>query len=271
MKNSTSDHRVLPYSVQSLEKALDMLELFTQHHELGTREMARLSGYNRSTVHRVLVTFLKHGYLVQNPTDGRFRLGTKLLKLGSIVGQRFDLRNDAYSVMRALAKDLNESVYLLIQESDDSVVCIEEVQIHRTLAVGSTLGVSTPIYAAAAGKCFLAEKPMETLKQLLATHELLPITERTITDAASFLVELEKVRVNGYALNDEESEMGVRYIAVPIVDHSNKMIAALNVGAPVVRLVDERIEPLVAKMKAAATVISQRTGLVAVEQAQLGR
>ena len=98
------------YTVQSLGKALNILECITEHKELGTRELARMTGYNRSSVHRMLVTFQKHGYLVQNSENNKYRLGMKFLKLGTIAVQRFDIRAYARPAMKALSAELNESI-----------------------------------------------------------------------------------------------------------------------------------------------------------------
>ncbi len=244
---------------KSLTKALDILELFSKHADLGTREIARLTAYDRSTIHRILVTLQKHGYLIQAPETKKFRLGMKLLELGTLAVRRYSLRDDARQVMRTLARDLNESVYLLVEE-DNAAICIDEVLVDRTLSIGPSLGVATPIHAAAAGKCFLAYKAPEAGRQLIFTRGLAPITTRTIVDPQTFLAELDKVRAQGYALNNEESEIGVRYLAVPIFGHHDTVVAALNVGAPVVRLTDDKIEFVAIRMQQAAAEISRQAG-----------
>lgn len=244
---------------KSLTKALDILELFSKHEDLGTREIARLTSYDRSTIHRILVTLQQHGYLIQVPETRKFRLGMKLLQLGTLAVRRYSLRDDARRVMRTLARDLNESVYLLVEE-DSSAICIDEVLVDRTLSIGPSLGVATPIHAAAAGKCFLAYKTPEAAQQLIYARGLTPITPRTIVDPQTFLTELARVRAQGYALNNEESEIGVRYLAVPIFGHNDTVVAALNVGAPVVRLPDEKVEFVVTWMQQAASEISRQAG-----------
>jgi DNA-binding IclR family transcriptional regulator len=182
----------------------------------------------------------------------------KFLKLGSIAVRRFDLRDRARPFMRMLAQDLNESVFLHIQESPASVVCIEEVLVNRTLGIGTGLGISTPVHAAAAGKCFLAQLPREEVSRLLFKQPLIPKTDRTITDPERLLAEIEQARISGYALNNEESEIGVRYIAVPIHGHERTVIGALNVGAPSARLTVDKVGPFVQKMKQAAAEISKQ-------------
>jgi DNA-binding IclR family transcriptional regulator len=254
----TPPHKTATGPVMSLVKALEILELFTEAQELGIREIARVTGFNRSTVHRILATFQKHGYLVQNPSNRKFRLAVKFLKLGSIAVRRFDLRDHARPYMRQLARELNESIFLHAQESPASVVCIDEVLANRTLGIGTGLGIATPVHAAAAGKLFLAHQLPEEVRRFLSNQRLAACTERTILDPERLMAEIAQARQAGYALNNEESEIGARYIAVPIYGHDRAMIGALNVGAPIARLTDDKIEEFVQRMKRAANDISSQ-------------
>jgi DNA-binding IclR family transcriptional regulator len=254
----TSPNKPATGPVMSLVKALEILELFTESQELGVREIARVTGFNRSTVHRILATFQQYGYVVQNPSNRRFRLAVKFLKLGTIAVRRFDLRDRARPAMRHLARALNESIFLHVQENPASVVGIEEVLANRTLGISTGLGMVTPVHAAAAGKCFLAHQPIEEVHRLLFSQRLAARTAHTIVDPEQLLAEIERVRQTGYALNNEESEIGARYIAVPLYDHEGNVIGALNVGAPVARLTDDRVEEFVQQMKRAAEEISEQ-------------
>lgn len=241
-----------PYKAQSLERD-------SPRGELGLSEVARGLGLNKSTLHRLLVTLLRHGYVAQDAATKRYRLGLVFLEFAHVVVERLEVRSQALRVMHQLADATGESVYLNVL-AGGRALCVDEVVGPRGVTLGSNVDVALPLHAAATGKCFLAWMPAEERDALLGRGTLESVTARTVTDRAVLLAELKQVRQRGYAVNDEETEPGVRYVAVPIFDEQGRVFAALSLGAPVLRLAEADLPGLGAAVVATAARISTALG-----------
>jgi len=250
-----------PYTAQSLERGLLALAALRDapRGDLALGELAQAVGLNRSTLHRLLATLLRHGYVAQDPSTRRYRLGLAHLEMAHQVVEQLVLRRQSLRTMHALAAESGESVYLNVR-SGTRTLCIDEVVGPRGVTLGSNVGVAMPVHSAAAGKCYLAWMDPAERDALLDRLDLTRVTERTITSREALLAEVERVRRRGYAVNDEESEPGVRYAAAPVFDAAGDVAGALALGAAVLRVGHGEVEKLGAAVMVAAGRISASLG-----------
>lgn len=246
-----------PYNVQSLDRALMALVLLRDNRrgEMGLSELSRELGLHRSTLHRLLATLLRHGFVAQDPISKRYRLGLAYLPFGHAAVEHLEVRRHALRHMHALADDSGESVYLNIL-AGGLMLCVDGVVGPRSVTVDTNAGVALPLHATATGKCFLAWMSPAERDTYLARERLVPVTQRTIVEPAELLAQLDAVRRQGYATNDEETEPGVRYVAAPIFDQRGEIVASISIGFPVLRVSQADLPRYAAAVMAAAARIS---------------
>jgi IclR family KDG regulon transcriptional repressor len=249
------------YNAQSLERGLFVLALLrdSAQAELSLAEIAAGVGLHKSTVHRLLTTLVRHGYVAQHPATKRYRLGLTLLTFGHRVVERLDVRRHALRVMRALAEESGEAVHLNVLAGTDAL-CVDEVVGPNGATLGSNVGVVLPLHSVATGKCFLAWMDEVDRAGLLGRLSFEAITDHTIRDRATLLAELARVRRRGYAVNDEETYPGVRYVAAPIFDAAGEVVAAMSLGAPVIRAAPAGLPRMGAQIVRAADRVSASLG-----------
>lgn len=249
------------YNAQSLERGLLLLALLrdSPQAELSLAEIAQGVGLNKSTVHRLLAALARHGHVCQDPANRRYRLGLTFLEFGHRVVERLDVRRHALRVMRALAEESGESVHLNVL-AGTGALCVDEVVGPRGATLGSTVGVVLPLHAVASGKCFLAWMEQAGRAALLDRLDFAPITEHTVTQRAVLEAELVRIRQRAYAVNDEETYPGVRYVAAPIFDAAGRVVAAISLGAPVFRAAPSDLPRMGAAIVAAAARVSASLG-----------
>jgi IclR family acetate operon transcriptional repressor len=250
-----------PYNAQSLERGLIALALLrdSPQGEMGLIELARGVGVHKSTLHRLLTTLVRHGYVAQDPATRRYRLGLAFLEFAHRAVGRLDVRRQALRVMHELAAQSGESVYLNVR-SGERVLSVDEVVGPTGVTLGSNVGVALPLHATAAGKCFLAWMPQAERDAHLDRGGLQPVTGHTITSPGRLRAELERVSRRGFATNVEETEPGVRYVAAPVFGPNGAIVAALVLGAPVLRVPAAEFSRLGPAVASAAARVSAALG-----------
>jgi len=221
---------------QSLERGLALLCAFTPDRPaLGISELARELALTRSTTHRYVATLASLGFLDQDTSTRKYRLGPRVLDLGFSVLGSLELREIAAPYLRRLTDATGHTSNLAIRDDTD-VILIDRVRGRRgryhhlefTLHVGSRI----PAYCSATGKVLLAYLPRPDLNQLLERIDLIQRGPRTVTGKKALLAELDQVRRTGIAVNDEELESALRSIAAPVRARSGEVVAAVNVSIP---------------------------------------
>jgi IclR family transcriptional regulator, pca regulon regulatory protein len=229
---STSD----PGLSQSLERGLAILSAFTPDRpDLGISELARKLDLTRSTTHRYVATLSTLGYLQQDETTRKYRLGARVLDLGFSVLGSLGLREIAAPHLRQLTGATGHTSNLAIRDDTD-VILIDRVRglpgryhhLEFSLHVGSRI----PAYCSATGKALLAFLPRPDLERILDRTDLVQRGPRTLTDKKALVAELEQVRRTGIATNDEELDSALRSIASPVLSRSGEVVAAVNVAIP---------------------------------------
>ncbi len=250
-------------SIRTLKRALDMLALFgPERMELGITEMSKALGLAKSVVYRLASTFEREGYLAQNRENGKYRLGLKLFELGSLAISTMDLRKIAAPFIEDLSRRSGETVHVGILDGID-VISIEQATSAQTLRLAVYVGKRAPLNCTAIGKALLAFLPEEERERICGRIEYARYTPNTITDPGTLQKELAAIRVRGYAVDDEEHDIGVRCVGAPIWGFNGEVTASISISGPSVRITRDRIPALAELAIAAAQEISKALGATA--------
>lgn len=226
--------------VGSLERGLDVMEILAAHPEgLTLTEMAEQAGLTRAGARRFLLTLAGAGYAVQE--GRRFRLSAKLLSLARTWVQGASLWTYAETFMRQVSEKLGEACSAAILSGED-VVYVARVPGWHILSVSLHVGTRLPAYCTSMGRVLLSGLPPVELEAYLIKAKLSPKTPKTITDRQQLAQAIERAGRDGFAIVDEELELGLRSIAVPIRDRAGKIVAAINVSTQTARLSCEELE-----------------------------
>lgn len=245
--------------MQTLNKALDLLELFLKQDEIGIARLAELSNSNISTAHRFTSTLVKRGYLGQEHKRGKYSLGLKLLELSNVLENKLTIRTIALPFLGKLNKAVGETINLAVLDSNE-VVFIEHIESSQNLRTTSKVGSRLPLYNTAVGKVLLAGMTDEGVEGFLNSKCLTKYTENTITDSNRLKREIQIARREGVALDNAECLVGVRCIGSPIKDSTGKVVAAVSVSGPSVRLSNERVEEIKLLVESHGLEISHAMG-----------
>jgi DNA-binding IclR family transcriptional regulator len=247
--------------LSSVANSIRLLTSFSgQENELGITTLASRLRLAKSTVHRLAATLTSAGFLEQNSETGKYRLGVALFELGALVRRRMDVANEARPKLRELLEKTGETVQLGIVDHY-SVLYVYEMESPRAIRMAAAVGGRAPLHCTAVGKVLLAFQPADYMKQVIE-RGLTPYTEKTITKRDAVLGMLEEVRLREHAIDDEESEGGLRAVAAPVRNHSGAVIAALGVAAPVQRMSKKIMHTCVPSVIETANAVSARLGFM---------
>jgi DNA-binding IclR family transcriptional regulator len=223
-------------SIQVIERMMRLLEVLGQHAQpVGLKQLAQGAGLHPSTAHRIL-TSLVSGRMVERVEQGNYRLGIRFLELGNLVKSRISVREHALPFMRELHTATGEAVNLSVRR-DDEIVYVERTSSGRALMrVVNIVGARAPLHSTAVGKLFLLEDGPEGLRQYAQRTRLPQFTRNTLTSIGALEKEIERIRRNGFAVDNEEAELGVRCIGAGVRDDGGTLVAGLSVSAPAERM-----------------------------------
>ncbi len=249
--------RASPVAV--VRKALDVLEHLGLKGDAGVSQLSRDLGLPLATVHRLLATLCVAGYVLQNPSTQDYRLSTKVLDLSAAVLSQLNVRTCALPFMRQLAAEWRETVNLGVLEGN-RIVYAESIPSPEPLRFETDLGGTFAPHCSALAKAICAHVSRVDLLKILPTGRLARFTAKTITDRRVLAVQLEEARTRGFAMDDEERYHGIRAAAAPIFDRHGKVVGAINVVAPTVRMPAERMREAAGAVVTTATEISGQLG-----------
>ncbi|MGW1564605.1 IclR family transcriptional regulator [Streptomyces sp. NPDC002144] len=258
----TSAGRPRDTSVQSVDRAVSILQSLSRRGPSGVTELAAALGLHKATVFRLLATLESRGLVEQDTERGRYRLGFGMVELAAGAGRQSDLSLLSRPVCRELAAAVGETVNLAIHDGLE-VITIDQEMGGATISSIDWVGKRSPLHATAAGKLFLAHMPEEQADEVLG-RGLVRYTPHTITEPALLKAELRTVRERGYATTSQEHEIGLAAIAAPIHDLDGRIVAAVTVSGPTFRLDlgadDETVPALAEQVRQAGERISVRQG-----------
>src|SRR5688572_17273896 len=222
--------------IQVIERMMRLLDVLAQHPEpLGLKQIAQYTKLHPSTAHRIL-SAMSADRLVDRVEPGSYRLGMRLLELGNLVKSRISVRELALPLMRELHSHTGETANLSVRH-DDEIVYVERTSSGRSaMRVVHVIGTRAPLHVTAAGKLFLLEDGFARLREYAKRTGLAPHTKNTLSSLPVLERDLERVQRQGWAIDNEEAEMGVRCVAAGIRDDSGLLVATLSLSTPADRM-----------------------------------
>jgi DNA-binding IclR family transcriptional regulator len=244
---------------QSVLRALDMLDAFSDERPAWTvTELAEATGLNRTTTYRLLTALESREYVARDEANDTYRLGSGLIALGGRALRANAVRAISRAELEQLAEDMGETATLEIL-SGPEVVIIDEVPGDYVTSGSQHIGSRWPAYATSTGKAILAHLPPAERAPALPSP-LRPLTPLTLTDLAGLEACFEASRRLGYAVANEELELGFVAVGAPIFDADGRPVAAISLGGTLIRLSPERVPEVGARVQAAARRISHQLG-----------
>ena len=240
--------------VNSVNMALEILNSFDQDKMLmGITELSKKLGVSKSTIHRLVTTMEKQGYLEQDPDSRKYKLGLSILRLSEIIMKNHDIRNIAAPYMQKIRDYTEESVHLnVVSYTQNARVCIAKYESHHDLRYVIELGQFLPLHMGASGKILLANLEEQHIESVL---EALPDIDKN-----KLLSDLETIREQGYCISYGERIPGASSVSFPIKNRKSKLIAGLTVSGPSLRLTKEKVKEYFEPVKTAVTEISKQVG-----------
>lgn len=258
---TTPDESSQAPTVAVLVKAVQVLRaLAASEHPLGPTELARLTGIDRSAVHRILTTLARERFVERVDATGAYTLGLGLAALGLAASSHLDLRKVARPHMEALFARFSETVNLAVLD-DDAVLYVDMIETHRGLRMAASVATRDSLVTTALGKAMLACLPPQRAAALVARQSFVPRTPKSTRFPDELLRSLDEIRARGYAIDDEENELGACCLGAPIFGPEHEVIGAVSVSVPKVRLDERRQHELATYVVRTASDISQALGL----------
>ncbi len=252
-------HRAGRPKVQSVDRTLDVLEaLASRRGATGISELSLLVGLHVSTVHRLLATLVDRGYVRQDPETSRYHLGSRVFTLASAADLHLDLRLVARPFLERMMRGSGETANL-VTVSGHEVIYLDQVASMHLVKMFTSPGLHAPLYCTGTGKVLLAFKGDAFAEPVLA-GPMRRYTARTLVTRPAVERELALIRQNGYSVDNEEMEEGVRCLAVPVFDRKNQCVGAMSVSGPTSRMTSERVERLAPTMRQIADELSRQLG-----------
>jgi len=245
--------------LSSVGSALRLLKVFSADEpELGITTLAQRMGLAKSTIHRLTSTLVSEGFLEQNLSNDRYRLGLSLFGLGTLVRRRMDVSTEALEHLHKLRDQTCETVHLAVLAKTD-IMYLFNLETLQAIGMRSYIGARKPAFCTSEGRAMLAFSPPEVVAQALK-GELLARTSKTVTSPKALSALLNGVMKSGYAMDDEESDAGMRGLAAPIRDATGAVIAAVGIAGPMQRLSKKNARNFTPWVLQAAQAISVRLG-----------
>lgn len=247
--------------IQSIDRMFDIMETLSIHPRgISLTELSAEVDLHKSTVHRFLTSLMCKGYVIKEDDSTKYRLTMRMFEIGSRVVDGMNILNVARPYLEQLADGTDESVHMVVRDKVEIVYVFKEESSNSVVRMSSRVGLRNPMYCTGVGKAIMAFLPEDEAKAIWDATQIVRHTEKTITSFSRMQTEMARIRENGYSVDDEEHERGVRCVAVPIRDISGKPVAAISISAPVTRMDDFRISQVAPMVKETASRISVLLG-----------
>ena len=255
------------YKSQVLDRTYQILDILAKEDSgLGVTGLMTRLGLNKSTTHRLVMVLESYRFIEKNPETGKYQLGSRILALGLSALSRLGIQQVAMPHLRHLVAESGETAHIGVLR-DGEVISIANVRSTQALHAPSETGTRHPVHCSSLGKAILAFGPDDDVELFLKDRKLEGFTRNTITSHPMFLREIEIVRQNGYALDDEERENGLRCIGAPVRNNIGEVVAAVSIAGPVFRISRDRLPALASLVMDAAAQISASLGYVCAAEA----
>ena len=247
-------------TIQSIERALDLLDILAADRELALHEIAARAGLYTSTCHHLLATLVKRGYVGRDRRTRSYFLGARVTELSNSRLKQFNLADIAMPALRQLNETTREAVHLAVLQGH-ALVTLAKLDSRLPVGVGSDeTGKANAAHATATGKAILAWLPEAEIARVIASNGLPRFTKATIDTIAGLMEDLRLTRRHGFAVDSEEFQLGVVCFGAAIRDHSGAVIGSVSCSMPLMRAKGKERENAKVAVKLCAATISERLG-----------
>lgn len=235
--------------IQVADRLFGVVEALAATGPIGLIDLSKMLDLNKTTVHRVLNSLIYMGYVKQDVTTSKYSLTYKICRIANHVLNQIDLVDIAKPYLKELSALTGETIHLVEKEGINAIYIDKVESSTNTVRLVSKVGKSIPLYCSGVGKAMMAEMDEAAVDEIWKKSDTKSFTEYTIIDEQELMNQLKVIRERGYAIDDEENELGVRCIAVALTDQKGRPRYAISISAPEIRMSDERIEELSAIIK----------------------
>lgn len=229
-------------TVQSVDRSLSILEVLSDYENgLGITEISNKVNLHKSTVHRLLATLIYKGYVQQNEENNNYELTLKLFELGNKKVEKMNIVTASKPYLQEMMSKTNEVVHLVIREGTE-IVYIAKVESQNVIRMHSRIGMRKPVYCTAVGKSMLAYMPEDEIEKIWRNSDIKKSTEDTIIDFEKFKENLKLVKQRGYATDEQENEIGIRCVAVSILNYKGEVCGAISISGSIISFTEEKKE-----------------------------
>lgn len=245
--------------IQSLERAIDILELLSVNpNGIQVKDISATLDLNKSTVSRMLSTLVARGYAVKN-RDGSYKLGLKIVDISSIYLNNLQLKTESLPFLENLRNRTNLIVHLGAYNNEE-LVYLEKITSFTNLRMYSQIGKKAMLHSTGLGKAVLSTMTDREVENILTTKNLEQLTPKTMTDKNDILRDVKDIRDRGYAIDDEENELGMKCVAAPIFDYRGVSIGAISATGIVDVMTADKIKATIPLVIETAHKISEAMG-----------
>ncbi|HYE82359.1 MAG TPA: IclR family transcriptional regulator [Clostridia bacterium] len=245
--------------IQSVSRAVQVLNCFEKHEELGVTEISKMMELHKSTAFGLIATLEECRLLEKNEDTGKYRLGLELFRLGTKVNS--SLRGIVIPYLERLVSLYGETVNL-VSADDTYVIYLEKVESSHSMRICTMVGGRLPIYCTAVGKAILANLPEAEADSIIERMDFRKFTDNTICDKEKLLKYLAYAKEKGYAEESEELELGLSCVAAPIFNHFGRAFAAISVSGPASRMTEDFRKKISISLMEFTQDISRKLGYV---------
>lgn len=218
-------------ALQSLDRGIQALNILGKCDSISVTELAKELGVEKSTASRIMETLKQHDMVQMESSTRRYRLGFRVLHLGERFSRNLEIIDLARPYLMEVSRELGQSVHLCAYNRG-MVYVIDQIVSSLPYTMSARVGMIEPIHSSSVGKCIMAYRPQNRMDEILEDYEMTSYTVHTITDKDVLRKEYDKIRVQGYAIDDQEMFLGVRCIALPVFDYHNNVRYAIGISGP---------------------------------------
>lgn len=261
-RKQMAEEKEMKNPVQSAARIFQVMEMLADQGEMGLMELSTALGLHKSTVHRLLMSLIYMGYARQDESSQKYMLSYKLVNMASRILDRMDILQIAKPYLEQLS-DLSKETVHLVRREGNNILYIYKIEAKiGTIRMVSHVGMVHPMYCSGVGKAIMAALSESEVQKIWNESVVEKRTAQTITDYKKLRATLEEVRKNGYALDDEENEEGVRCIAASLRGCQKEVLYAFSISGPASRMTKARIEELAVDVCRVQGELSKALGYV---------
>jgi IclR family acetate operon transcriptional repressor len=237
---------------------MDLLDALEKESSASLQELSKSTRISKTTALRILSNLEGRGFVAREAVSRRYRLGIRLAELGARATAALDVRAAAHAHLAGLRREFNETINLAVP-GETGITYIDILQSDQGLRLAANLGTSDDYHSTALGKAIAAFWSDATLDALFA-RPLRRKTSNTIVKPAQLREEFARIRTRGYAIDDEENEVGARCVGAPLFGAAGQVVAAISVSGPSSRMTPARIRTIVPRLLEASSSVSRQLG-----------